>query len=204
MPSCCIPACPLLNSAIKQKKNPVNINEVRKHVPIFDSDSRKLLPVPDIRELKKNRENYLSVYSFLLCSISGKAEKQVGQGLLNNAALRAFLLEPVMETDWSFYPKPLEYCLQDNAETRRQKAASLFSRVPLSQQLAFMRVFKEEFSELGECLAGQDYAGKKTEQQTHLLAHAAGALSIIFERMREDLGLPESLELAERQLRACQ
>lgn len=201
MPSCCIPACPLLNSAIQQKKNPVNIKEVRKHVPIFESNAKTLLPAPDLPELKKNRENYLSVYSFLLCNMSSKAEKLVERGLLDGAALRYFLLEPVMEADWSFYPTPVKHYLRDNAEARKEKAERLFSRVPLAQKLSVMRVFKDELAGLAECLAEQDTNGK-TKQQTHVFAHSVSALSIILERLREDLGLPQSLEAAESMLKA--
>ncbi len=167
-------------SASLQKKRPVNIAEVRKHVPVLYIGFGKFAPMPDLPDLNSNKRNFLALYSYLANSIAETARRRAGIEKSEMPAFLSFMAEQVRQVDACFYPTPLKRYIADNENSLAVQAAALFIRSTQEQKQDFFSIFKKELSQAGAAAAVL-VPSAETEQEQHLLRHAILAAAMVSE-----------------------
>jgi len=167
-------------SARLQRTNPVNPKIIREFNPLLDNNGLPFLTSAEWAEIRKNRENYISLIKSISGAIAKKAHQKQGSGL-SESEINGFLdyLHSIAcSADFPFYGNRLNGFFYRNAQLTRNLSATLF----MQSDPYLVREFLGNFSaELGALLQkSSSFAYLDGQQVSHLQFHAVYALCKLF------------------------
>ncbi len=184
MPSNCalISRFAMAKSSQLQRRKSVDTRVIREFQPIIDCHGKPSVTAPQIEELRKNRENYLSLYCSIANAIAKKTSKNGALPMPSPPEISRFadyLCSMAKLPDFPFYGDRVRLYLERRRQDSNKNPDAFFTCCKPIEAENFLTLFQEDLTVLLDKVACISYLDGR--QEHHVLFHAVFALRLAFQ-----------------------